>query len=166
MPTRALVSCHSLEAPAAGGGRSLELIDPSQANDRVVNWSASAEAGGTPGAANGASGTIAPVPPLYVNEVLPVNASINQDDAGEYDPWVEIYNASSQAVELAGKHLSNDLLQPTLWAFPGGTPALCGGCWLVVWADGDAGIQGPDLGEGEPDRSRTLTTIEAKLYRS
>jgi len=120
----------------AGGGPSLELVDPALDNNDPANWAASAGAGGTPGAFNSVSVPGAPPPELYINEVLPSNASVNQDQAGDFDPWIEIYNASPTAVELGGMHLSNNFLEPDLWRFPLGT-SLCSGCWLVVWADGE-----------------------------
>ncbi len=131
---------------AAGGGRSLELIDPTQPTDKVANWSASSATatGGTPGAANSTLGTITPVLPLFVNEVLPVNTSTNQDNASEFDPWVEIYNASSQAINLGGTgglYLSDSVSTPLKWPFPAPT-TICGGCWLTVWVDSDT-VQGP-----------------------
>jgi spore coat protein CotH len=128
---------------ANGGGPSLELIDSSQSTSKVVNWTASVGAGGTPGAANSTAGVINPVPELFINEVLPDNASINSDEMSEFDPWIEIYNASSSTIDLDGMFLSDDLGTPTEWAFPSGPESeLCGGCWLLVWADGETG-EGP-----------------------
>ena len=60
----------------------------------------------------------------------------------EFDPWIEIYNASSQTVELDGMHLSNSISTPTLWPIPPDTD-LCGKCWLLIFVDADVG-QGPD----------------------
>ena len=125
-------------AEANGGGSSLELIDATQDNGKVVNWAASTVAGGTPGAANTAQGTIAAVPPLFVNEVLPDNASINSDEMSEFDPWIEIYNASAADITLDGMYLSNDLAVPNMWQIPGGT-SICSGCWLLFWADTQTG---------------------------
>ena len=128
-------------AAANGGGKSLELIDASQDNGKVVNWAASTVNGGTPGAPNTVRGTIAPVPPLYVNEVLPDNVSVLADGMGQYDPWIELYNASSTAINLGGMYLSPSLAVPNQWQIPGGT-SICAGCWLLIWADGQTG-QGP-----------------------
>ncbi len=126
-------------APANGLGSSLELIDASKETSRTVNWAASAVAGGTPGAPNSMAGTSITVPDLYINEVLPLNVSTNQDNESEYAPWIEIYNPTTQAIDLIGMKLSKDLT--TFWSFPQSTP-VCGGCWILVWADGET-AEGP-----------------------
>jgi hypothetical protein len=131
---------------AAGGGTSLELIDSSRDTARVANWAAS-DTAPTPGAQNSVVGTIQDLPPIYVNEVLPDNASINTDGMSEFDPWIEIYNASSATIDIGsgpgglGMYLSNDLGNPTMWAIP--ETNLCGGCWVLFWADGQE-VQGAD----------------------
>jgi hypothetical protein len=136
------VVAYDSEAPwpvaAAGGGPSLELIDATRDNNRAANWSASLATGGTPGAANSVAGTTSPVPDLWVNEVLPVNTSINQDEWGEYDPWIEIYNASALPIDLGGMYLTDDYLMPAKWAIPAGT-VLGGQSWLLFWADSEPG---------------------------
>jgi hypothetical protein len=125
-------------AAAAGSGSSLELIDTTVGEGKVVNWAASPAAGGTPGAANGAPGPGQAVPELYINEVLPDNGSINQDGMGDFDPWIEIYNGSSSTIDLGGMYLSTDFGVPTMWQIAGGTD-LCGKCWMLFWADGETG---------------------------
>ena len=126
---------------ANGMGFSLELIDSSQNPGRVRNWGVSTQSGGTPGGPNSIAQTIQPFPPLYINEVLPINMTVNTDEAGDHDPWIEIYNGSSTTVSLSGMTLSNSLSQPALWSFPPGTE-LCGGCWLLVWGDAEP-VEGP-----------------------
>jgi len=120
---------------ANGGNASLELIDASQDNGKVVNWAASSVSGGTPGVANSKQGTIAPVPSLHINEVLPDNVSINSDEMSEFDPWIELYNASTEPIALDGLYLSNDLAVTDMWQIPAGT-TICGDCWMLFWADG------------------------------
>jgi hypothetical protein len=123
------------------GGESLELIDLAQATDKVANWGASQSSGGTPGTANSIAASLAPIPELFVNEVLADNQTINQDNMGEYDPWIEVYNASDQPIDLSSMYLTDDQGVPDKWSFPSGTQ-ICGGCWLLVWADGTV-AQGP-----------------------
>ncbi|MEE8390507.1 MAG: CotH kinase family protein, partial [Anaerolineae bacterium] len=77
------------------------------------------------------------VPPnIVINEFLADNASVNQDEAGEYDDWVELYNASAVTVTLDGMYLSDDLAAPSKWQFPAGTSIPPDG-HLLVWCDGD-----------------------------
>ena len=123
--------------PAGGAGSSLELIDADQDTTKVINWAASTVMGGTPGEPNSVQGTTLPVSDLYINEILPVNVTINPDEQLQFDPWIEIYNASLQDIELGGKHLTNTLLIPNRWEIPPFT--LCGGCWVLVWCDNTPG---------------------------
>jgi spore coat protein CotH len=80
-------------------------------------------------------------PPVLINEFLADNESVNQDPAGEYDDWVELYNHGAVTVTLDGMYLSDDLAAPRKWRFPGETTILPGG-HLLVWCDKDIG-QGP-----------------------
>ena len=80
-------------------------------------------------------------PTVLVNEFLADNESVNQDEAGEYDDWVELYNGSAVTVMLDGMYLTDDLGEPAKWQFPAGTTIPPGG-YLLVWCDNDTG-QGP-----------------------
>ena len=85
--------------------------------------------------------TFSPVPPVYVNEVLPINVSAGADDHGDFDPWIELYNATPSTVDLSGLSLSDDPALPHKWTFPSGT-TLCGRARLVIWADAEP-AEGP-----------------------
>jgi hypothetical protein len=76
------------------------------------------------------------VPPVFINEILPVNTLINIDEAGDHDPWIEIYNPSAATVDLGGYFLSDDPQIPMKWMIPPGT-SLCGRSWLLIWVDGE-----------------------------
>jgi len=80
-------------------------------------------------------------PSVFVNEFLADNEGVNQDEAGEYDDWVELYNSSAVTVTLDGMYLTDHLDNPTKWQFPAGTVISPGG-YLLVWCDKDTG-QGP-----------------------
>ena len=125
---------------ADGGGMSLELIDATQDASRVVNWTASIVARGTSGLQNGAAGVSPAVPDLFINEILVDNVSINQDQASDFDAWVEVYNASASPINMAGMHLSDDVLAPTKWAIPADPGNIvCAGCWKIFWLDAETG---------------------------
>ena len=82
------------EAPwpttADGGGPSLQLIDSGQDNNRVANWCVSAVPPFSPALVNICAGAVAPIPNIRINEVMPINAGFLQDNAGDFDPWVEL----------------------------------------------------------------------------
>ncbi len=119
---------------ADGTGPSLELIDATRDNNRVGNWAASVGAGGTPGAANSRAGSLPPIPNVYINEVLSNNQSVNQDELGGFDPWIELHNPTTEAIDLTGLYLTDHYGQPAKWPFAPGTE-LCAGQWMLVWAD-------------------------------
>jgi spore coat protein CotH len=81
-----------------------------------------------------------PVPPLFINELLASNATVNQDEAGQYDDWVELYNGGAEAIALGGKFLTDNLSNHTKWMFP--TVSIDPGGFLLVWCDDDP-TQGP-----------------------
>ncbi len=77
---------------------------------------------------------------LFINEFMASNGNIIADEFGEFDDWIEIFNASNQPIWLGDKFLSDNSNSPTKWAFPNITiPA---GGFLLVWADGQP-TQGP-----------------------
>ncbi|MBN2506224.1 MAG: lamin tail domain-containing protein, partial [Verrucomicrobia bacterium] len=92
----------------------------------------------TPGAANQGAATLAPIPPLWINEVQPHNTAGPRDAANEPEPWIELYNAGTNTVPLAGCYLSDNYSTLDLWAFPPGA-ALDPGEFKVVFADGESG---------------------------
>ncbi|MFN0174884.1 MAG: CotH kinase family protein [Saprospiraceae bacterium] len=51
------------------------------------------------------------------------------------DDWIELYNPSGLAVDLAGYHLSDNENKPTKWAFPANTLIPANG-FLYVWCSG------------------------------
>jgi len=73
--------------------------------------------------------------PLKINELMPANNSTIDDEAGEYDDWIELHNYGSQDIDLGGKHLTDNLDIPYKWKFPD----LCikAGGYLLIWADND-----------------------------
>ncbi len=89
----------------------------------------------TPGAANAVRGSFTPFPPLWINELQAENLTGITNRAGQRVPWVEIYNAGTNAVSLQDCYLSPDYSQLTQWAFPTGA-VIAPGQFKVVFADG------------------------------
>lgn len=81
-----------------------------------------------------------PVPVLFLNEFVASNDTGLQDEAGDFDDWLEIYNPNASPVALGGLHLTDDLGEPTQWEFPDTTIAPHG--YLIVWCD-EEDHQGP-----------------------
>ncbi len=141
--TGAVVSSVTWEAvapwppSAAGGGASLELIDSDQDSALFVNWAASAQPGGTPGARNGSEGVVESLPAITLNELLTVNLSLNTDEAGDHDPWVEIHNGTDGFIDLAGMKLSDDLSLASSWTIPATLfTVVARGDSRLFWIDG------------------------------
>ena len=74
---------------------------------------------------------------LFLNEFLAKNDTNIQDEAGEYEDWVEIYNPGPDPVEMGGLYLTDDLASTTNWSFPDTT--LPAEEFLIVWCDDDPG---------------------------
>jgi hypothetical protein len=57
--------------------------------------------------------------PVVLNEILAVDESL-RDAAGQTNPWIELYNPSTNLVDLADVSLTDDPSQPRKWVFPSG----------------------------------------------
>jgi len=75
--------------------------------------------------------------PLLINEFLADNEQSHADESGEYDDWLELYNAGSEDLFLSGMYLTDDPQNLTKWMFPFGGVALEAGGHLLVWCDDD-----------------------------
>lgn len=79
-------------------------------------------------------------PQLFINEFLANNTEVNCDETGEYEDWLEIYNAGPGTAQLGGLYLTDDLTVTTKWALP--DYQLEAGDHLLVWCDADP-LDGP-----------------------
>jgi len=73
---------------------------------------------------------------LVINEFMASNSNSGPDPQGQYNDWIEIYNNSSNTINIGGKYLTDDLSVSAKWQFPAGTSIQAGG-YLLVWADED-----------------------------
>ena len=90
----------------------------------------------TPGSNNLTTVTnLAPIPPLWLNELQAENVSGPLDGAGHREPWLELHNAGTNVQSLAGLYLANGYSNLAQWAFPAGS-ALQPGEFKVIFADG------------------------------
>lgn len=93
----------------------------------------------SPGLPNTVSDLLPAYDPVWLNELQAENTSGPTDNAGEHDPWIELFNAGSSAVDLSGYYLANNYdTNLTQWAFPPGT-LIAPGEFKIIWADGQTG---------------------------
>ncbi len=81
---------------------------------------------------------------LVVNEFMASNSATFANGNGNYSDWIEIYNPTTEAVDMAGMSLTDDLTDPTKWQFPSGDPSLTvidSHDRLLIWADGEQGTE-------------------------
>lgn len=75
---------------------------------------------------------------LFINEFMASNDTAYADEFGEYDDWIEIYNANDFPVNIGGMYITDDLADPLAYqiadTMPSATTIPAGG-FLVLWAD-------------------------------
>lgn len=113
-----------------GDGFSLTLRDPSTQPDpsQADNWRPSSQQGGSPGADEGGFPSISPI---LVNEVL-THTDFPQKDA------IELYNPTSEAVDISGWLLTDDRGLPAKFTIPANTLLPAGGYLVFDEADFNA----------------------------
>jgi hypothetical protein len=74
-------------------------------------------------------------PPLFVNEFLARNNTVNEDEFGDFDDWVEIYNGSAETINMFEMILTDDLGDLEKFTFP--DTIIPAGGFLLVWCDGE-----------------------------
>jgi len=148
-------SVMNLNFKLSGGGEQIGLWTPGQVfldsltygeqitdtsygryQDGTENWYFMSDF--TPGASN-----TNPNPPaeieLYINEFMASNDSAFAGPQGDYPDWIEIYNPGTEAVNLAGYYMSDDLVDPEAMfqisdAYPDSVTVEAGG-FIVFYAN-------------------------------
>jgi len=86
---------------------------------------------------------------LVINELLARNDLTNPDPQGEYEDWIELYNAGEEAIDVGGMHLTDDSSEPAKWRFPADNPSattIPPRGFLLIWADNDLADAGLHAG--------------------
>ena len=73
---------------------------------------------------------------VFINEILANNVSINMDESGEYDDWIELYNADDEAINIGGLFLTDDAENLEKWMIPFDTE-IQAQSFLLLWCDED-----------------------------
>ncbi len=55
---------------------------------------------------------------ILINEVMSSNANTLTDEDGDSPDWFELFNTSSNAINLDGWHITDDADEPDKWTFP------------------------------------------------
>lgn len=78
---------------------------------------------------------------LFINEVMPSNAAACADSFGEFDDWIELYNAGAADLDLTGYYVTDDTALPMKAQLPAGVIVPAHG-FKLLWADDQ--VQGVD----------------------
>jgi hypothetical protein len=71
---------------------------------------------------------------IFINEIMASNSITISDEDGDYEDWIELYNAGSSTANLAGYGLSDKEEELSQWVFP--EVYLYPSQYLIVWASG------------------------------
>lgn len=91
---------------------------------------------------------------LIINEFVSSNFSTISDEDGDYEDWIEIYNAGDDPVDLKGFGLSDNSNNIAKWVFPAWV--IQPGEYLVVWASGK---------DRKPVQGERVPGIARQMYR-
>jgi len=78
--------------------------------------------------------------PLAINEFMASNSDTIHDQQGQYDDWIEIHNYGTDAIDIGGMYLTDNLSIPKKWGIPANNPTattIPPGGYLLIWADND-----------------------------
>ena len=74
---------------------------------------------------------------LKINELLAINDSSNEDEYGQFDDWIELYNPTNQELNLSGLYLTDDLDNLTKWQFSSSDQYILPNEYILIWCDND-----------------------------
>jgi hypothetical protein len=78
---------------------------------------------------------------VVINELMASNSATADDNYGESDDWIELYNTTSTPLSVSGLYLSDDPLYLNMWQLPAGT-FINANDYLIIWADDDTSQYG------------------------
>ena len=73
---------------------------------------------------------------VFINELMASNVSYEKDEFGQYEDWIELYNAGTNRIDLGGCFLSDEKSNPYKFVFPVDT-WIEAHSFLVIFADED-----------------------------
>ncbi|MBK8807003.1 MAG: InlB B-repeat-containing protein [Bacteroidales bacterium] len=97
-----------------------------------------------------------------VNEIQAKNNNTVADEAGEFNDWIEIYNPTNVAVNIAGMYISDNFDKPLKWKIPATNASkttVPANGFLLLWAD-------TDVDQGENHLNFKLTPSDQVILTS
>jgi hypothetical protein len=91
---------------------------------------------------------------VVLNEIAARNRGSVTNATGTPD-WIELFNNSSQTIDLGGMSLSDDVLKPARFVFPPDTRIAAQG-FLTVWCDRETNAPGLHAGFALNDKGQTV----------
>jgi hypothetical protein len=82
---------------------------------------------------------------VIINELMAANGTSHADPQGQFDDWVELYNAGDASIDLAGMYLTDDPAVPTKWKIASTVPTqtrIAAKGYLIIWLDNDTADPG------------------------
>ncbi|MHC5061130.1 MAG: CotH kinase family protein, partial [Planctomycetota bacterium] len=76
---------------------------------------------------------------LVINEIMAGNDTIIEDEYGQHEDWIEIYNPSGDTIDMSGMYLADN--DDNMWLIPSGV-SISPGEYKLFWADEDWPEQG------------------------
>jgi len=73
---------------------------------------------------------------LVINELMAINSTTIVDNYNQYSDWIELYNNTTDTLNLTNLFLSDNFSVPYKWKFPDNTKIAPHG-YLLVWANDD-----------------------------
>jgi hypothetical protein len=71
---------------------------------------------------------------IRINEFMASNATTIADEDGDYEDWIELYNAGPEDINLQGWGLSDDYADTQKWVFP--DTIIPADSYMIIWASG------------------------------
>jgi hypothetical protein len=74
---------------------------------------------------------------VVINEIMAQNSITIQDNTGDYDDYIELYNYGTSTVDIGGFYITDSLPNPVQYQIPTGNDStkLSPGEFLLIWAD-------------------------------
>ncbi|MBN2274175.1 MAG: lamin tail domain-containing protein [Bacteroidales bacterium] len=108
---------------------------------------------------------------IMLSEIMASDHNRLADEFGEFDDWIEIYNASKSIIDIAGMFVTDSVPRPERHIIPGGIPeqtTIEPGEYLILWADKqpEQGVLHLDFGLRESGEQVALFDINGRLLDS